>query len=769
MLRLFFIFTLTYIERCSVLAGEEMKCDLRDLRTLFVKISTTETSVNAKIEEQKKSFNSELLFLNQKITQQRKIISVLESENSETTRQINDLVQDITNDLKEKKEIMKQLDELVQNMTGLASQNIATAKLIDEFVQNLTSLNTNNTETVKRLDNIDRQMEDFELKQVEASNRMDYVAQNITVIESKHTASINRLDEMAVNITYALNKNNRESSERLNEIVQNITNIEAWHTEIRSTLTEYVENMTNLIEEENRKTVRRLDEIVQNMTVIDTRQNKTSKQVDDIFKNMTRVEAKYTEMSETLSEIILNVTSIVDEKSQEVADRLDDMAKNMTKFGTTLYTLLRKIETDDCIGHLCQNGATCVDGIDNYTCDCRAEFTGVHCSTRLTVPYYGTQFVTGFFNTTGNLTLMFGSLEDSAVITVSIPSMNLTNEQHVLVDNTLTLKYPLTVSNGSRSGYSVYVTAERPVELFAGNIELYRDVTLIPPETLLGTEYVVPGYPFSLAGTEEILIVGTSDNTNITITNGPVSDTFLLNRIQTYFRASQNISGTMILASAPVFVLYGHRCFNIPNCGHIEEVVPPTKSLGTVHVISFMKPKPDFTIGIIAPEAHTSVLIYDNDGIPVETLNLSSTKQAIFRAYTPNRTISVVSNRLILITQYSYGSILTEKDLSMMAVPDVTHFGPRYDFVVPNISVDFNTIVVIISESFSISGLLLDNQIFNPIQTVSVNVPGNGIYQVLYGNIPVGYHQLKHTDGNRAMFGAWIYGAKQYAWNLGYT
>ena len=34
---------------------------------------------------------------------------------------------------------------------------------------------------------------------------------------------------------------------------------------------------------------------------------------------------------------------------------------------------------DDCDKHNCQNGATCLDGISSYTCQCPPSFTGTHC------------------------------------------------------------------------------------------------------------------------------------------------------------------------------------------------------------------------------------------------------------------------------------------------------------------------------------------------------------------------------------------------------
>ena len=34
---------------------------------------------------------------------------------------------------------------------------------------------------------------------------------------------------------------------------------------------------------------------------------------------------------------------------------------------------------DDCPGHLCQNGATCIDGVNTYRCRCPPNFTGSYC------------------------------------------------------------------------------------------------------------------------------------------------------------------------------------------------------------------------------------------------------------------------------------------------------------------------------------------------------------------------------------------------------
>lgn len=35
-----------------------------------------------------------------------------------------------------------------------------------------------------------------------------------------------------------------------------------------------------------------------------------------------------------------------------------------------------EVNIDDCPGHICQNGAICIDGINTYTCQCPPTYTG---------------------------------------------------------------------------------------------------------------------------------------------------------------------------------------------------------------------------------------------------------------------------------------------------------------------------------------------------------------------------------------------------------
>ena len=38
-------------------------------------------------------------------------------------------------------------------------------------------------------------------------------------------------------------------------------------------------------------------------------------------------------------------------------------------------------DIDECASHPCQNGGTCVDEVNGYTCNCDPGWTGLHCET----------------------------------------------------------------------------------------------------------------------------------------------------------------------------------------------------------------------------------------------------------------------------------------------------------------------------------------------------------------------------------------------------
>ena len=55
---------------------------------------------------------------------------------------------------------------------------------------------------------------------------------------------------------------------------------------------------------------------------------------------------------------------------------------------TVDFTDIELNDPDDCIGHQCVNGGTCVDGDFSYSCDCPDNYSGDFCTGKR---MYGTQ------------------------------------------------------------------------------------------------------------------------------------------------------------------------------------------------------------------------------------------------------------------------------------------------------------------------------------------------------------------------------------------
>ena len=44
--------------------------------------------------------------------------------------------------------------------------------------------------------------------------------------------------------------------------------------------------------------------------------------------------------------------------------------------------LTNVVAVDECVSNPCQNGATCVDGVDSFTCTCKPRYIGVVCDSK---------------------------------------------------------------------------------------------------------------------------------------------------------------------------------------------------------------------------------------------------------------------------------------------------------------------------------------------------------------------------------------------------
>ena len=46
-----------------------------------------------------------------------------------------------------------------------------------------------------------------------------------------------------------------------------------------------------------------------------------------------------------------------------------------------MYIVIFVTDINECDSNPCQNGGTCTDGVNGYTCGCADGYTGTHCET----------------------------------------------------------------------------------------------------------------------------------------------------------------------------------------------------------------------------------------------------------------------------------------------------------------------------------------------------------------------------------------------------
>ena len=60
---------------------------------------------------------------------------------------------------------------------------------------------------------------------------------------------------------------------------------------------------------------------------------------------------------------------------------LQQIAIHRMTTGTLIMIIYIPSDINECASTPCENGASCSDGINRYTCTCVAGYTGLHCET----------------------------------------------------------------------------------------------------------------------------------------------------------------------------------------------------------------------------------------------------------------------------------------------------------------------------------------------------------------------------------------------------
>ena len=239
---------------------------------------------------------------------------------------------------------------------------------------------------------------------------------------------------------------------------------------------------------------------------------------------------------------------------------------------------------------------------------------------------------------------------------------------------------------------------------------LVLPVPVSAPNTINNTtEFVYYGVSVAvsvLAHYGRILIVGTTDNTTVYITNknesieleaqvGNNNDWIsitgvihhcVINRLQTVsIRSQADLTGTKIVTNREVSVFSGHQAGSVRGThrserhDHLIEQIPSTTFWGREYYVAPLATRSLYSIKIVAAHNFTSVAIYCNGSMEPLVETVINEGNYTIETLEHQRYCAIYSNNDILVVQFSH----TENDEGgsmMVLVPATTHYLNRLDF-----------------------------------------------------------------------------------------
>ena len=297
-----------------------------------------------------------------------------------------------------------------------------------------------------------------------------------------------------------------------------------------------------------------------------------------------------------------------------------------------------------------------------------------------------------------------------------------------------------------------------------------------------------------------ILLVGTEDNTAVTITpteyvtipydlrdinnqqaiiHPGQSYTVTLNRLETYqIESSQDLTGTWVVSNKPLSVFAGHECTDVPEgvtaCDHLFEQVPATATWGRF----FFLVSSD-SVGRISPELYRIVTSRPSTTVTITCYSLQESLHSFsYHAYIEpvggfeqfqmerDNYCYAAADKPVLVMQYAYGGSANNDvgdPFMMMTIPNeqyVTNTTIRF-FAYDNFT---SAITIIVLQQGYPYNVLLDGitltENWKQLYCSEEQLCG----YALWLPVSTGYHSVQHLSGTVPVV-VYIYGFEFY---LGY-
>lgn len=347
-------------------------------------------------------------------------------------------------------------------------------------------------------------------------------------------------------------------------------------------------------------------------------------------------------------------------------------------------------------------------------------------------------------------------------------------------------------------GIRVKAEGNKQIALAALNEELhsvegYSAFPCINLPDIFSYEYYAVSVPRtatiqSSSADSSFLIVACKDNTTVTVTPSQTiaspsnhsqqihpdeSFDITLHEMQTlYVESPEDLTGSHIVSNKPISFLSGHECGNVPynvsECDHLVEQLPPTVTWGTLYLTA---PTATRTTGdiykILSAEGNTTMLVscVKQDRADSRNFTLTITRPGGSHNFTtlPDEFCSITSEKRILVVQFTPGrnaDRAAKADPFMVVVPAAS----QYVSNVTVMAMDGQGLffqnylnVYILAEYFNSSAIKLDGRQINgtwvSITCANEITCGHAIQFEVEG----GVHHVTHDDPT-ASLGVTVYG-----------
>lgn len=323
------------------------------------------------------------------------------------------------------------------------------------------------------------------------------------------------------------------------------------------------------------------------------------------------------------------------------------------------------------------------------------------------------------------------------------------------------------VNDSVVTGKSIHVSSAAEVVVYGLNREQYTtDAYLGLPTDIQSTDYYVLGWQNSAMGSE-FAVVGTADNTNVTITPGAastspraagVSYSITLQQGETYqlldtSGGTNDLTGTHVVSDKPVSVFGGNACANIPDnqtyaCDHVVEQMPPTQAWGTKFATMPLKTRTGGdTFRMLASQPNTHVSV---NGSVVATLGAGEWYQTLLTG--PS---IITGDQPLLVAQYSNGSTFDNvtSDPFEMLIPPYEQFLNQYTVTTPASGFVTNEINLVVPDA-AVGAVTVDGTAI----PAGAYVPIGSGFSGTQVDVALGTHNL----AGPSPFGAFMYGFDSY-------